>query len=88
MTYPDAIFLRLEGSCRVGWAKYYEEARRADQLEHANTVLLDRVETLIPELLDLTDDVLFERNLVAFARAYRVRRLVDEFLHGARKAAG
>jgi hypothetical protein len=73
-----------EGPARVGWAKYFDEVRHSQQLEHAHDVLIDRIETLIPELLELTDDVLYERNITAFQRAYRVKSLVEEYQRGAR----
>ena len=75
----------LDGPGRVGWAKYFDEVRHSQQVEHANVVLVDRVETLVPELLALTDDVLYERNIQAFCRAYKLHGLIDEFIRGARQ---
>ena len=85
MQYPDAVFMRLEGTARYAFAIMYQERRRADEAEHLNNVLVDRVETIVPELLGLVDDVLYERNPVAFYRAYRIKTLVEEFVQGARK---
>lgn len=67
----------------VGWAKWYGEVLHGRQLAAMNAALRDRVEVLIPELLGLIDAVLYERNCQAFARAHRLRRLIDDFLGGA-----
>lgn len=70
----------LEASRRVGWARFYDELERCGQLEAVNNMLRQRIHTLVPELLDLVDAVLTKRNVDAFAAAYRIRTLVDEFL--------
>lgn len=85
LVYPDAIMLRLESWGRVAWAKWYDEVRHGQQLQQANDVLVDRIETLVPTLLELTDAVLFERNVEAFAQAHRVRMLIQEYVAGARR---
>jgi hypothetical protein len=74
--------LGMEANRRVAWAKFYDERARADHLAVLNHVLRSRIEDLLPEFLGLVEDVRYERNCVAFARAERVARLVDEFVRG------
>jgi hypothetical protein len=76
--------MRLEGSARVGWAKWYDAERRNADLQTANEVLIDRVETLVPECLGIVDAVLYERNIEAFCRAYRIAALIGEYQRGSR----
>jgi len=83
-SYPADIFMTLDGARRVGWAKYFEEAGRNDQLQHANDVLVDRIETVLPKLIELKDAVLYERNIQAFCAAWRVQQIIDEFEKGRR----
>lgn len=83
LDYPHNV---LDGAWRQrGFAFHlmYEERDRADMAELAVEVLRDRVEVIVPAFLDLLDDVLHERNCAAFAKAWRVQRLVDDFLRGA-----
>ena len=74
----------LEASRRVAWARFYDELEHNGQLERVNNILRDRITTLLPVLLDLLDAVLSKRNVDAFAEAYRIRTLIDEFIdeHG------
>lgn len=74
------IVLGLDASRRVGWARYFEEAKRANDLERAAAVLRERIDTLVPEFLHLVDSVLHDRNLEAFGQAYRVQSLLDEYV--------
>jgi hypothetical protein len=74
----------LDAARRVGFAKYYAEMEHARQLEIANEIYRDRVETLLPEFLRLVNAVLYERNAVAFKYAYRVKTLIDQFQCGSR----
>jgi hypothetical protein len=72
----------LDASRRVGWARAYAQQERAEQLAALNSVLRDRLDTLLPEFLDLVDAVLHRPNVEAFRRAYRVRALIDEAMRG------
>lgn len=80
--YPEAVFMRLDATARVGWAKFYDEQRMANAAIHQNHVLLDRINVLLEALFDLVDDVLHGRNLKAFSTAMRVKALIEEFEKG------
>lgn len=71
----------IEASRRVGWARAYAEQERADQLAALNHMLRERLDTLLPEFLDLIEAVLTKPQ-DAFARAYRVRALIEEHMRG------
>lgn len=72
----------IEASRRVGWARAYAAQERADQLAQLNHVLRDRLDTLLPEFLDLVDAVLHRKPVEAFKLAYRVEQLIDEAMRG------
>jgi predicted membrane chloride channel (bestrophin family) len=80
--YPDGPLSGLEASRRVAWAKFYEERDHSGHLAAMNAVLVERVETLVPEFLDLIDSVLSARNIEAFAHAYRCREIIRDFMEG------
>jgi hypothetical protein len=75
--YPHTAIMGLDGARRAGWAKYYAEANYARELEAVNEAFR---EALVPELYALMHAVLWERAPVAFARAYRVQTLLDEYV--------
>jgi hypothetical protein len=70
----------LDASRRVAWARFYEEADRASQLSQANAMLRERLAILIPILYDLIDSVLSKRNMDAFAEAYRIKGIIEDYL--------
>ena len=82
--WPAGPMMALDGARRVGWAKYFTEVELNEHLEHANAVLVDRIETLVPVCLQLVQDVLHERNPQAFATAWKVDQIVRQYCHGAR----
>lgn len=75
----------LPASARVGWAKYYDELGHSQQLQQIQAVLVDRIETLVPVMLELVDDVLHERNMRAFGRAHHVYSLISDYQTGKRR---
>jgi hypothetical protein len=82
--YPGDVMMRLESFGRVGWAKWYDQKRETEGLRQANAVLVDRIETLLPEALGLIDDVLYRSPLVAFGHAYKLDRMIEDYYRGAR----
>jgi len=76
------LVLGLDSSRRVGWAKYYSEVEIGRQMQTLCDVYRDRIEVLVPEFLVLVDSVLHERNIEAFAKAWRVQSLIDEYHRG------
>lgn len=56
----------IDASRRVGWARYFDAVEKQESAEILNRALLD-------VLYELADAVLYERNLAAFALAYRIR---------------
>jgi hypothetical protein len=73
------IMLGIDASRRVGWARYYSEAEHSQQLQALCDTYQDRIEILVPEFLGLIDSVLHDRNLEAFARAYRVQVVIEQY---------
>jgi hypothetical protein len=73
--------LAIDTSRRVGWARYYSEAERNSHLQTLCEAYRDRIDVLVPEFLGLVEAVLHERNLEAFAKAYRVQTLIEQFEH-------
>jgi hypothetical protein len=82
--YPRDVFMALESRAKVGWAKYYDTQRENEQLQQMIDVLKERLETLIPYTLRLTESVLTKRNIDAFADAYKLHNLINEFRTGSR----
>jgi hypothetical protein len=78
VSYPDRPIEGLEASRRVGWARFYIERERADGLAVMNRQQRDRLDALLESLMQLVDAVLHERNLDAFATAYRIQALIEE----------
>ena len=68
--YPRDIFQTLDANRRVAWAKFYEEADDARRLASINAALRS-------ELYDFVAIVLEGKPAEAFARAYRIRDLLD-----------
>jgi hypothetical protein len=79
---PDYVLASANAWGRAGWAKWYSEVENNESLRILNAVLRDRIEVLLPEFLALVNAVLYEREPVAFARAWRVKQVVDDFLKG------
>lgn len=83
-TYRDDRIPRTvdgaEASRRVAWACFYEEQGRADALSVITNRLRAQVDDLLPLLLDLVHAVLHDKNLDAFAHAYRVQAAIDDWI--------
>ena len=70
----------LDASRRVGWAMFYEELDQRQRLQVVNAMLRTRADDLVELLMELVDSVLHDRNLDAFAVAYKVQEAVERFL--------
>jgi hypothetical protein len=69
-----------EASRRAAWAKYYEELEQNRSLVQLNEILRDRVTVLLELLHQMTEAVLTKKKIDAFAMAYHVQEMIDEFL--------
>jgi hypothetical protein len=82
MSYPHNVIDGLDGQRRYAWARAFAAEADARQLERLCEVLRDRVDVILYEHLELLDAVLSQRNVDAFARAWRTRQILDRFLAG------
>ena len=79
---PDRVPRSIDGveaSRRAAWAMYYTELERSNGVIAVNAMLRERVTTLLEWLIDLTNAVLDDKNLEAFAAAYRIREAMRRF---------
>ena len=73
------VVLGIDGARRYAWWRAYSAEDRERQLHILLDAYRDRIDVLVPELFHLVDSVLHERNLEAFAQAYRVQTLIEQF---------
>jgi len=64
--YQEGVLAGIDASRRVGWAKYFDEEERNEQLETVNSALRDVLD-------ELADAVLYGHKGTAFGIAMRVR---------------